>query len=180
EFTADPICAYLDKQYMLGDSLLVAPVFNDEGIVNYYLPEGRWTDYFTGDVKTGSRYIKEKHGYLSIPLLVKEGSIIAVGNMDDNAEYDYSDGIILKAYELIDQVPTSTVVYNGKAQSEVKAEIIKKDSEVYINVESEHPYTVVLVNVTNIASVENGSYEIKGHDTIIMPFGKGEIICKLN
>ncbi|HBI73043.1 MAG TPA: alpha-xylosidase, partial [Lachnospiraceae bacterium] len=51
EFTEDPVCAYLDRQYMLGDSLLVAPIFNEEGIAEYYLPEGKWTNYFTGEVK---------------------------------------------------------------------------------------------------------------------------------
>ena len=31
-YTNDKMCNYLDKQYMLGDSLLVAPIFNDEGL----------------------------------------------------------------------------------------------------------------------------------------------------
>lgn len=38
-YTNDKMCNYLDKQYMLGDSLLVAPIFNDEGIGEYYLPK---------------------------------------------------------------------------------------------------------------------------------------------
>lgn len=40
EFQDDLACNYLDKQYMLGDSILVAPIFNEEGEANYYLPEG--------------------------------------------------------------------------------------------------------------------------------------------
>ncbi|MDQ2693428.1 MAG: alpha-xylosidase, partial [Chloroflexota bacterium] len=36
EFPNDPACEYLDRQYMLGDSLLVAPVFNEDGSVSYY------------------------------------------------------------------------------------------------------------------------------------------------
>ena len=40
EFEDDRNCSYLDKQYMLGDSLLAAPVFNEEGIAEYYLPKG--------------------------------------------------------------------------------------------------------------------------------------------
>jgi alpha-D-xyloside xylohydrolase len=31
EFPQDPACQYLDRQYMLGDSILVAPIFNSEG-----------------------------------------------------------------------------------------------------------------------------------------------------
>ncbi|HBY71153.1 MAG TPA: alpha-xylosidase [Lachnospiraceae bacterium] len=179
EFTEDPVCAYLDRQYMLGDSLLVAPIFNEEGIAEYYLPEGKWTNYFTGEVKTGSRYIKEKHGYLSIPLLVREGSLVAIGAKDDDPVYDYADGVTLKAYELIENQPASTVVYDANANLTVKAEVLKKDNQIRINVETAKPYTVVLVNTTNLASIENGSFEVKGRDTIITPNGSGEVVCTL-
>lgn len=179
EFTEDPVCAYLDRQYMLGDSLLVAPIFNEEGIAEYYLPEGKWTNYFTGEVKIGNRYIKEKHGYLSIPLLVREGSLVAIGAKDDDPVYDYADGVTLKAYELIENQPASTVVYDANANLTVKAEVLKKDNQIRINVETAKPYTVVLVNTTNLASIENGSFEVKGRDTIITPNGSGEVVCTL-
>ena len=179
EFTEDPVCAYLDRQYMLGDSLLVAPIFNEEGIAEYYLPEGKWTNYFTGEVKIGNRYIKEKHGYLSIPLLVREGSLIAIGAKDDDPVYDYADGVTFKAYELIENQPASTVVYDSNANLTVKAEVLKKDNQIRINVETAKPYTVVLVNTTNLASIENGSFEVKGRDTIITPNGSGEVVCTL-
>ena len=39
EFHDDPVSDYLDRQYILGDSLLVAPVFNEDGRVSYYLPD---------------------------------------------------------------------------------------------------------------------------------------------
>src|SRR5690606_18749881 len=41
EFPDDPACRYLDTQYMLGDCLLVAPIFSASGDVTYYLPEGK-------------------------------------------------------------------------------------------------------------------------------------------
>ena len=43
-------------QYMLGDSLLVAPVFAEDGSVDYYLPDGRWTHLLSGEVKEGGRW----------------------------------------------------------------------------------------------------------------------------
>ena len=53
EFPDDPACDYLDRQYMLGDSLLVAPVFSPDGGVDYYVPDGRWTNFLTGEVVEG-------------------------------------------------------------------------------------------------------------------------------
>lgn len=78
EYEEDPNCRYLDRQYMLGDSLLVAPIFNDQGIAEYYLPQGEWVNYLTGERARGGVWRKEKHGYLSIPLWVRAGSVIPV------------------------------------------------------------------------------------------------------
>ncbi len=41
EFPDDPTCRYLDRQYMLGPSLLVAPLFRQDYQAEYYLPEGK-------------------------------------------------------------------------------------------------------------------------------------------
>jgi len=74
EFPGDPTCAYLDRQYMLGGDLLVAPVFSEDNIVTYYLPEGDWKQYITGETIKGGRWITEKHGFLSMPVLVRQGA----------------------------------------------------------------------------------------------------------
>ncbi|MDF2942117.1 MAG: glycoside hydrolase family 31 [Herbinix sp.] len=179
EYTNDPTCAYLDKQYILGDSLLVAPIFNDEGSANYYLPEGKWTDFFTEEVKTGSRWYKEKHDYLSIPLMVKEGSVIAIGAKEEDAVYDYAEGVTLKAFELIENVPSTTVVYDKDAKISLSAEISKRDKNILIDVNTSKSFTVVLVNVNDVIQVENGSFIIKDNNTIITPTGMGTIICNL-
>ncbi len=180
EFSEDPTCAYLDKQYMLGDSMLVAPIFNEDGIANYYLPEGNWTNFLTGEVKQGSRWYKEKHGYLSIPLMVREGSIIAVGAKDEDAVYDYADNVTLKVFELLENTPATTVVYNEKAQVALKAEIVKFAKTITIDVDTTKNYKVVLVNNTGINSVENGSFIVEGNDTVITANGSGRIACHLS
>ena len=179
EFMDDPSCAYLDKQYMLGDNLLVAPIFNDEGLAQYYLPEGRWTDYFTGEVKAGGRWIKEHHNYLSIPLLVKEGSLIAVGACEDDAVYDYAEDVRLKAYELLEGFSATTIVHSKAGEIEVRAEIIKKSNEIIIDVYSKKDYSVILINVTNVSSIKNGSFEVINNNTVIRPSGMGQIICTI-
>ena len=43
EFEDDPACQTLDMQYMLGESLLTAPIFSEDGSAAWYLPEGTWT-----------------------------------------------------------------------------------------------------------------------------------------
>jgi alpha-D-xyloside xylohydrolase len=102
EFPDDPACDYLDLQYMLGDSLLVAPVFSYDGVVNYYVPEGKWTNLLNGNFIEGSRWVSETHDFMSLPLLVRPNSVIPMGSHTDRPDYDYSDGVTLQVYQLGD------------------------------------------------------------------------------
>lgn len=100
EFPADPGCAHLERQYMLGPDLLVAPVFSDAGHVTYYVPEGTWTHYLTGRTVTGPRWVSERHGFLGLPLLVRPGAVLPVGAHADRPDYPHADGVTLRTYGL--------------------------------------------------------------------------------
>lgn len=98
EFADDPATGYLDRQYMLGADLLVAPVFSADGEVEFYLPGGLWTNYWTGEVVTGGGWRRETHGFESLPLYVRDGAVLPVGGRDDRPDYDYLDGLTLELY----------------------------------------------------------------------------------
>ena len=100
EFTDDRNTAYLDKQYMMGDSLLVAPIFNDKSIAQFYLPEGKWTNYFSGKTYEGGKWYKEECGYLEIPLLARENSIVAINPDAPGPDYDYSENLTFRVFGL--------------------------------------------------------------------------------
>lgn len=97
EFPGDPACEHLDRQYMLGPSLLVAPVFSEDGKVTYYVPDGTWTNLITNDVIVGPKWVTEQHGFMSVPLLVRPNSIIPTG-LDDVTEYDYVKHLKVKSF----------------------------------------------------------------------------------
>lgn len=180
EFTEDKNCQYLDKQYMFGDSILVSPIFNSNSMAEYYLPEGTWTDFFTGKKAEGSRWIKEKHSYLSIPLMVRESSIIAVGACDDKADYDYADDVQLRVYQLIEDRAAETIVYGMDGAKDLEASILKKDGRVTIKVDANKSYSIRFVNETSIETAD-ADIVIDVNDTVITPHnGASEIIliCK--
>jgi alpha-D-xyloside xylohydrolase len=112
-FPGDPNCTYLDRQYMLGDDLLVAPVLAADGEVSYYVPAGTWTHFLTGDRVTGPRWVTERHGFLSVPLYARPGAVIPVGAVDDRPDYDYADGVTLRLYEIPDGARVTTVIAPG-------------------------------------------------------------------
>ena len=166
EFTEDRNCAYLASQYMLGDSLLVAPIFNEDGIAEYYLPEGRWTSLLSGDVKEGGRWYKEKHGYLSIPLYVREGSIVAMGARDDNAVYDYADGTTFQVYALVDGGEAQTTVYDTENREAVKAAVTHCGSGYEIQVSGGTDVKVALMHAGTPKTV-SCAYEMEGDHVVI-------------
>ena len=166
EFTEDRNCAYLASQYMLGDSLLVAPIFNEDGIAEYYLPEGRWTSLLSGDVKEGGRWYKEKHGYLSIPLYVREGSIVAMGARDDNAVYDYADGTKFQVYALVDGGEAQTTVYDTENREAVKAAVTHCGSGYEIQVSGGTDVKVALMHAGTPKTV-SCAYEMEGDHVVI-------------
>lgn len=177
EFTEDKNCSYLDKQYMLGDSLLVAPIFNDEGIGSFYLPKGTWTDFFTGEAIDGGVWVEKKYDYLHLPLMVRENAIVAVGACDDKPDYDYADGTELRVYALSDGQKTETTVYGMVQNAELHVSAIKQNAKITIQAENigGKPYTVRLVNV-QAESAEDAAVETVGNDTVLTPHAETMIV----
>ncbi|KAF2089455.1 glycoside hydrolase family 31 protein [Saccharata proteae CBS 121410] len=104
EFSNDPTSWFLDRQFMVGNSLLVAPVFTEDGDVEFYLPEGRWTNWWDGSVVSGPKWKKEKHGFETLPLYVREGTVLVLGKEEgergEGFAYDWLDGGEISLYEV--------------------------------------------------------------------------------
>ncbi|QMU97502.1 alpha-xylosidase [Microbacterium esteraromaticum] len=98
EFPDDPAVGHLDRQYMLGESLLVAPVFSADGSVDFYLPAGEWTSLLTGETVTGGGWRRESHDFSSLPLYVRPGTALPWGARTDRPDYDYHDGLQLRVF----------------------------------------------------------------------------------
>ncbi|MDR3139768.1 MAG: alpha-xylosidase [Treponema sp.] len=130
EYPDDPACTYLDRQYFLGDSLLAAPVFSDDGKVSYYLPEGRWTNFLNGEVSQGGRWKTEAHSYLSLPLMVKSGSVIPVGADNQKTDYDYEDGITFHVFDLADGDSLKVPVPDIKGNYVTEVNFTRRDNVI--------------------------------------------------
>ena len=134
EFPEDLTCETLDKQYMLGDSLLVAPVLKETGEVSYYLPEGTWTNYLTGDVKEGGKWYKEIFDYFHLPLMVRENTVLAIGNNNERPDYDYTDGTTLKLFQIQDGAKIHTMVPDIDGKETMKVSVSAKKGKISLSV----------------------------------------------
>lgn len=182
EFEGDPTCDYLDRQYMLGDSLLVAPVFRPDGKVTYYLPHGTWTHFVTGEKVEGGRWVTEQHGYMSLPLMARPGSLIPVGSIDSRPDYDYEDGVTLHLFELGDGESTSTNVHGMDGEPKLRVTAERHGSELLIKAQGgRKPWSVLLRGIDRIKSAAGAICDLTKDGVKITPdrFGDCEIIVRL-
>jgi alpha-D-xyloside xylohydrolase len=130
EFPDDPGCAGLDRQYMLGSDLLVAPVFSASGAVSFYLPAGTWTHLQTGVTVQGPRWVtQEQCSFDTIPLYVRPGSVLAVGAVDDRADYDFAAGVTLRVFELADAARVAVRVPDTAGEPAASF-VVERDADV--------------------------------------------------
>jgi len=170
EFPDEPGMDYLDRQYMLGDSLLVAPVMSEDGDVEYYVPKGRWTNFQTGETIAGPRWVREHHDFLSLPLLVRPNAIVAVGNRRDVPDYDFADGVTFRVYEMDRGCSATAEVPTLTGETALALTVVRTGDELQITAQGQsRDWRVFLVGVRNVSSVDGGSVSFDEAGTMILP-----------
>lgn len=129
-FPGDPACQYLDLQYMLGDSILVAPIFNDRSEGRFYLPDGKWIGLIDHEILEGGRWFTKKYDYFDLPVFVKGNSLIAVGANGEKPDYDYADGVTIRYYLPEEDKPQEVQVPDLDGKTVLKVCAIRRGNEV--------------------------------------------------
>ncbi|KAL7267221.1 hypothetical protein RUND412_010199 [Rhizina undulata] len=85
---------------ILGDSILVAPVFSKSEDVNFNLPAGSWTSWFKEEVKKACGYGKAQIQNLFIGVEVTVFSLAGTGSgstlLVDSADVDVGEVTVVK------------------------------------------------------------------------------------
>lgn len=171
EFPADRATWDLDTQYMLGPSLLVAPVLSAGGEVDFYLPAGTWTSLLDGTCIQGPRWVHETHDYMSLPLYVRDGAVLPLGAVDHRPDYNWADGVTLKITELQEGAKTKVLVPAsdvGASASDAMFHVERVGSSVQVRSETDEAWSV---------EVPGGRVECPiGTSQITIDMVKGEVV----
>lgn len=169
EFPEDPTSAFLDRQYMLGENLLVAPVFAPDGEVTYYVPAGHWTHFLTGEVKQGPAWVRETHDALSIPLLVRPNTVIAVGREDSRPDYDYADGVTLQVYALDDGATCTAAIPTLTGETAATFGVKRVGNVITVTCDSQaNGWRLLLLGVDTVTTT-GGTVEQAANGVLIIP-----------
>ncbi|BAM46909.1 alpha-xylosidase [Amphibacillus xylanus] len=181
DFPDDPLCETLDRQYMFGDALLVAPIFNEKGLGSFYLPVGKWTHLLTGEVVEGGIWIKENYDYFSLPLFVRENTVLPIGSSDLKPVYNYGDGVTLRLYQVEEGTKISTPIYSADAELIKTFEVTREAECLIIKVDqTDTSFNVELIGVTAVKDVTSGEIETTEIGTkVTVPSGVDTITITL-
>jgi alpha-D-xyloside xylohydrolase len=92
DWPGDPKTYKLDDQYMMGDALLVAPLFGTNTERDVYLPSGEWYDFWTHKKYEGGRTYTIQKPAETIPVFVKGGTLLPLARpveyIKDDTRFD--------------------------------------------------------------------------------------------
>ncbi|MHB8135453.1 MAG: TIM-barrel domain-containing protein [Anaerolineaceae bacterium] len=186
EFQEDRNTQRLDLQYMFGESFLVAPVFTHEHIVDVYLPNGTWIDYWTKEMIEGGIWLKVDAPLETLPLWVREGSIIPYGPDIDFVEQEVSNK---RTIEIFAPIRSAETIIEDEDRQSIHVSYQKTKSNLFVNFEQHSGETQLRVfglkinsaildgNSLALNSIQNGcelSFEKNGSVKIICEIGEGQ------
>jgi alpha-D-xyloside xylohydrolase len=117
----EPALQKVDDQYMVGDRMIVAPLFAGEQQRKVLLPSGQWHDFWTGELHSGNSEIIIPESYEAIPVYVKSGSIVPWADAGLYADSPESRRITARVYGdgslpalLYDRANRQRLTWNGE------------------------------------------------------------------
>ena len=171
EFIADRTTHYLDRQYMLGPSLLVAPALvaeNEE--TEYYLPAGKWTSLFDDSkIYEGPSWVKERVPLDLTPVWVRGGSIIVFGPAGvKRPDYALHKNLQVKLYEIEDGFRERVEIPSGDGSRIAGSLLVERHGyEIQLHI----PYHIelaVITLVSSLYSIESATGgEVQGKDILV-------------
>jgi alpha-D-xyloside xylohydrolase len=88
----------VDDAYLVGDRMLVAPLFAGEVNRKIIMPAGSWHDFWTGAAVQGGAELTVPASTQNIPVYVKAGSIIPWANVSPFAGHEESRQLTARIY----------------------------------------------------------------------------------
>ncbi|MBI5116142.1 DUF4968 domain-containing protein [Candidatus Poribacteria bacterium] len=150
EFPDDPHAPHEDLEYLLGRELLIAPVFNEVGERTVYLPAGEWTDFWTGSVHAGPVFLKLNVPLDSMPIYVREDSILPLCKEMQHVEEQPWDEVEVHIY-LKQRAAFS--LFDGSEQTDFEASRTADHIHMAIS-QSTRTYHVVLHGLSDVEDIK--------------------------
>jgi alpha-D-xyloside xylohydrolase len=107
---------------------------------------------------------------MSLPVMVRPGSIIALGADDSRPEYDYADDVVFHVFEPTEGSDSTASVVSAEGREEAALSVRKEAGRLIIDHRgARKQWSVCLRNVRGVTGVEAGSTEDAPQGALIRP-----------
>lgn len=104
------------------------------GSSSYYVPEGKWYNILTDKTVEGGEWKKETYDYFHMPLLVRQNSILAMGNNHRRPDYEYVEGVTLYLILMEDGKMAYTEIPDLQGNSVMKVAARRDGNKIMVTV----------------------------------------------
>lgn len=94
----DSALSAIDDQFMVGDRLMVAPMFDGDDGRKVILPRGTWHDFWTGALVEGDRPINVPCTYDRVPVYVKTNVVMPIGGHSESTADTAARGLTVRIF----------------------------------------------------------------------------------
>ncbi|MFI8455415.1 hypothetical protein [Kitasatospora sp. NPDC085464] len=104
------------------------------------MPEGTWTNVLTGDRVGGPRWVRERHGFHTLPLLARPDSVIPFGADDQRPVSAWAEGVELRVHAFADGAERIVVIPHTKGPGEsARFRLRRAGDRLRVTTDSPHP-----------------------------------------
>ncbi|MBO4579577.1 MAG: hypothetical protein J5715_05440 [Clostridiales bacterium] len=181
EFPQDALASFAQDQFMVGSSILSAPVTSSAGSVRFYVPAGVWTNLFSRETLTGPRFATRKEEPGSFPLFVRPNSIITtLSNPDSHSSsHSFLDNITFTCFAPVDGKVAACEVFDDKGKASGVINVLKEGNKITVKTDGfGRNKRIALTGITNVVSVSESIPEPENWGTSV-DFAGNELIITL-
>ncbi|MCR4688194.1 MAG: hypothetical protein K5745_01435 [Saccharofermentans sp.] len=180
EFPTDIFARGVENQYMLGDSLLIAPVLKPAKSVRAYIPAGTWTDLMTYETIRGPRYTSRNVETGSVPIYVRPNSVIATRTPDTGSgDVSMLDNLTFTCFALEDGQVAACEVFEAGMNHSGLITVAKEGKKITVKTQRfGKNKRIVFAGINNVVSSSESIPEQMAYGTMI-EFTSPELIVTL-
>ena len=109
-------------------------------------------------MQEGPGWHRERHGFLSLPLMVRPNTVLPLGAVDNRPDYDYAAGVTFRVYELADGSELTCEVSTRQNSESVRLSVHRAGNRVTARVAGDPSARWQLqLAGTHVTSAENGA-----------------------
>jgi transcription elongation factor Elf1 len=108
--------------------------------------EWEYVDLLSGERREGGRWYTKVYDYFSLPVFVRENTVLAMGENDQLPDYEYAENVVLHLFEIKDGAKITTEVTDVSGKTVLVANTKREGNTVSVTVDHPQYHPSVMVH----------------------------------